>query len=157
MYYLFAFCLFVFCRIALFSLIITQNPTTLYSAKNLSPRGTPRRLCIVRQSFPTFRTWIPTKTSFPDPLSFPSPGESRKRPLWQGLAKWTESRLFASYAAQKLSSRRSTLLGAYFISLYSFLLQTSMNVMMESMIAFVVWLSVKTNWVRLIALVTMDT
>ena len=32
-----------------------------------------------------------------------------------------------------------------------------MNVTMESMIAFLVWLPVKTHWVRLIALVTMDT
>ena len=116
MYYLFAFCLFVFCRIALFSLIITQNPTTLYSAKNLSPRGTPRRLCIVRQSFPTFRTWIPTKTSFPDPLSFPSPGESRRDRCGKVCrVRWTESRLYASYAARKLRSRRCTLLWAYFI------------------------------------------
>ena len=36
-------------------------------------------------------------------------------------------------------------------------LQISMNVTMESMIAFLVWLPVKTHWVRLIALVTMDT
>ena len=38
-----------------------------------------------------------------------------KRPLWQGLATRTESRLFASYAARKLRSRRCTLLWAYFI------------------------------------------
>ena len=154
MYYLFAFCLFVFCRIALFSLIITQNPTTLYSAKNLSPRGTPRRLCIVRQSFPTFRTWIPTKTSFPDPLSFPSPGESRRDRCGKG---WQQGRSPDYSPVMLLWNYVQG--AAHFLgfTLFSFLLQTSMNVMMESMIAFVVWLPVKTHWVRLIALVTMDT
>ena len=43
------------------------------------------------------------------------------------------------------------------LTLFSFLLQISMNVTMESMIAFRVWLPVKTHWVRLIVLVTMDT
>ena len=36
-------------------------------------------------------------------------------------------------------------------------LQISMNVTMESMIAFLVWLPVWIHWVRLIAPVTMDT
>ena len=35
-------------------------------------------------------------------------------------------------------------------------LQISMNVTMESMIAFLLWLPVWIHWVRLIVLVTMD-
>ena len=65
--------------------------------------------------------------------------------------------LFASYAARKLRSRRRTLFWAYFIFISITAVQTSMNVTMKSMTAFLVWLPVKTHWVRLIALVTMDT
>ena len=58
---------------------------------------------------------MPTKTSFPNPLSFPSPGESRRDRCGKGWQQGRSSRLFASYAALKLRSRRSTLPWVYFI------------------------------------------